>query len=178
MGMTRTFASFWNAQLNSLLKHLASEVGNPARIAVVGIGNEFNGDDAAGVLVVRTLQKKLSESDHLLMIEGGTAPENITGRLRRFHPHLVVMVDSAEMAQPAGSVMLVEMQSLDGLSASTHTLPPSVLAKFLQKELGCRVVLLGIQPATLEFDAPLSAAVRESVRKVSRVLARMLAQPS
>lgn len=145
---------------------------------MVGIGNEFNGDDAAGVLVVRTLQEKLSESDCVLLIEGGTAPENTTGRLRRFRPDLVLMIDSAEMAQPAGWVMLVEMESVDGLSASTHTLPPSVLAKFLQSELGCRVVLLGIQPATLDFDAPLSPAVKESVRSVSRVLGRLLAQPS
>jgi len=160
------------------LNRLASEVGHPLRIAVIGIGNQFNGDDAAGVLVVRTLQKKLNQSDHLLLIEGGTAPENVTGRLRRFRPQVVVMVDSAEMGRSAGSVMLVEVEALDGLSASTHTLPPSVLAEFLQRELGCRVVLLGIQPETLEFDAPLSVPVKKAVIHISRALSRMFGEPS
>lgn len=176
-------ASSWNAQLRSLLKHLASEVesqsnGETLRIAVVGIGNEFNGDDAAGMLVVRTLQKKLNHLNHLLLVEGGTAPENYTARLRRFCPHLVLMVDSAEMDQPPGSVMLVAVNSLDGLSASTHTLPPSILANFLQRELGCQVALLGIQPQNLEFDAPLSEPVKRSVRRVKQSLIRMLCQPS
>lgn len=175
--------SSWNAQLRSLLKHLASEVesqskGETLRIAIIGIGNEFNGDDAAGVLVVRTLQKKLYHLNHLLLVEGGTAPENYTARLRRFRPHLVLMVDSAEMNQPPGSVMLVAVNSLDGLSASTHTLPPSVLANFLERELGCQVALLGIQPQSLEFDAPLSDPVKRSVARVKQSLIGMLGQPS
>ncbi|GIV65756.1 MAG: hydrogenase 3 maturation endopeptidase HyCI [Bellilinea sp.] len=165
-------------QLRSLLNRLANEAGGPLRLAVIGIGNEFNGDDAAGVLVVRTLQKQLSQSDHLLLIEGGTAPENTTGTLRRFRPHVVIMLDSAEMGQPPGSVMLVAIEDLDGLSASTHTLPPSVLSKFLQSELGCRVVLLGIQPFLLEFDAHLSAPVKKAVVNLSRALRRILESSS
>ncbi len=127
---------------------------------------------------MRTLQKKLSQSNHLLLMEGGTAPENTTGTLRRFRPDLIMMIDSAEMDRPAGSVMLVKMEGLDGFSASTHTLPPSVLAEFLQRELGCRVVLLGIQPLTLEFDAPLSGPVKKAISKISRTLISALPQPS
>ncbi len=111
-------------------------------------------------------------------MEGGTAPENTTGTLRRFRPDLIMMIDSAEMDRPAGSVMLVKMEGLDGFSASTHTLPPSVLAEFLQRELGCRVVLLGIQPLTLEFDAPLSGPVKKAISKISRTLISALPQPS
>ncbi|MFN7035719.1 MAG: hydrogenase 3 maturation endopeptidase HyCI [Bellilinea sp.] len=160
------------------MNRLASEAGEPLRIAVIGIGNPFNGDDAAGVMVVRTLQKKLDRADHLLLIEGGTAPENTTGMLRRFHPQVVIMVDCAEMGRPPGSVGLVEIEQLDGMSASTHTLPPSVLAEFLQRELGCRIVFVGIQPFTLEFDAPLSPPVRQAVSRVSRALHRILRSSS
>lgn len=141
---------------------------------MLGIGNEFNGDDAAGVLVVRALRKIIGQADHLLLIEGGTAPENTTATLRRFHPDVVLMIDSAEMGEEPGCVHLLAVEALDGLSASTHTLPPSVLVTFLQRELGCRVLLLGIQPQTLEFDAPLSEPVRRAISQIKRGLRQIL----
>ncbi len=143
-------------------------------MAVIGIGNEFNADDAAGVLIVRALQKIHSGCSDRLILEGATAPENFTAPLRRFQPDLTVLVDCAEMGKPPGTVALLAWDALDGLSASTHTLPPTVLAKFLLQAVGSQVALLGIQPAVLDFDAPLSPPVRAAVRRVSRDLAELL----
>lgn len=144
------------------------------RVALIGIGNEFNGDDAAGVLVARALRKKNSSRSDRLILEGATAPENFTAPLRRFQPDITLLVDSAEMGMSPGAVALLAWDALDGLSASTHTLPPSVLAEYVLQTIGCPVALLGIQPAVLDFDAPLSPPVRAAVRRVSRGLAQLL----
>jgi len=149
----------------------------PERIAVVGVGNTMRGDDGAGVWVVRTLAERLPASPHLLLIDGSTAPENFTGPLRRFRPDLVIEIDAAHLEQPPGTVAWVDWRDADGMSASTHTLPPSVLATFLSADLGCLVSLLGIQPATLEMGCGLSPDVAAAVERLADTLSAWLAEP-
>jgi hydrogenase maturation protease HycI len=139
------------------------------RVAILGIGNELRGDDAAGIAVVRAMAPAAHE--RLLIVEGGPAPENQTGRLRFFQPDLVVLVDAAELGEDPGTVRWLEWQEAVGLSASTHTTPPSMLALFLVESLGCKVVLVGIQPQDIGFDTPLTAPVAAAV---SRVVAELI----
>ncbi len=169
--------SSWKEQLNQALT-TAPDSGTPiepVRLAIMGVGNELNGDDAAGVAVVRALQPALAGQPRLLLIEAGPAPENFTGPLRRFAPNLVLIVDAANMGGEPGSVRWIEWQDTDGLSASTHSLPPSVLATYLIHEIGCRVALLGIQAQQVEFGEPISAAVQRAVREVAQGLVEVLA---
>ncbi|MEN4011491.1 MAG: hydrogenase 3 maturation endopeptidase HyCI [Bellilinea sp.] len=175
----KTSSPSWLEQLRSLLnrpvnKARAQPENAPFRVAMIGIGNEFNGDDAAGVLVARALRKRCSNRPDRLILEGGTAPENFTGALRHFQPDLAVLVDCAAMDEPPGAVALLDWDQLDGFGASTHTLPPTMLADFLLRDMGCAVALIGIQPAGLDFDAPLSPPVRAAVRQVSRGLIELL----
>lgn len=144
------------------------------RIAILGIGNELNGDDAAGVLAARKLiessggweTKTGSQTPLLYIVEAGMAPEAFTGPLRRFQPDLVVLIDAAELDEPPGTVACFDWAQAEGMSASTHTLPPTVLAQFLMREMGCRVMLIGIQPKSLSFDAVVSEEVLLAVRQV------------
>ena len=147
---------------------------NAVRVAVVGIGNELNGDDGAGVQVARALKQALPAREGLLVIDAGPAPENFTGSLRRFAPDLVVLVDAADMGGQPGEVAWIDPGEIDGMSASTHSLPVTVFSRFLTEEIGCRVVFIGIQPLRLDFDLPLSAPVEKAVHRVSAELARRL----
>ncbi len=146
----------------------------PPRVAVLGVGNEMNGDDGAGVCVVRALVARVAPTPGVLLIDGGTAPENFTGPLRRFRPDLVVEVDAAHQDQPPGTLAWIDWREADGLSASTHTLPPSVLASFLTSDLGCRVALIGVQPESLEMGRPLSPRVAAAVEYLAAQMADWL----
>jgi hydrogenase 3 maturation protease len=146
---------------------LAFPTPRPERVAVLGVGNELNGDDGAGVAVVRALAARLAATPRLLLIDAGTAPENFTGPLRRFRPDLVVEIDAAHQEQPPGTTSWIDWRDADGMSASTHTLPPSVLASFLISELECQVALIGIQPVTLEPGRPLSPEVEAAVERLA-----------
>ncbi len=117
-------------------------------------------------MVARRLKQELPECDDLLIIEGATAPENFTGLLRRFRPQRVLLIDCAEMQAEAGEIAWLLWEQVDGLSSSTHTLPPTVLADFLLAELGCSAALLGIQPGTTAFDAPMTPAVQAAVDQI------------
>lgn len=150
----------------------------PARVAILGVGNELNGDDAAGVRVVRELAARLPATPGVLLIDGGTAPENYSGPLRRFRPDLVLEIDAADLGAAPGTTSWVDWREADGLSASTHTLPPSVLAQYLVYEIGCQVALVGIQPARMNFGEGMSPAVERAVTHLAGELCLWLSQGS
>ena len=96
MEMTPRSRASWHDSLARTLKQLR-RLNRPPRLAVVGIGHELRGDDAAGVRVARALQSRFPTSDALVAIDAGSAPENHTGALRRFKPDLVLLIDAAQI---------------------------------------------------------------------------------
>ncbi len=91
-----------------------------------------------------------------------TRPRN----LRRFGPQVVLLIDAAEMGEAPGTVRWVGMEEIDGMSASTHTLPLSMLAKYLILELGCEVKILGLQPQSTEIGETVSREVLQAVDEI------------
>lgn len=156
------------------MSRLSSERGRSPRTAVVGVGHELRGDDAAGCAVARALAPVAESHSHVLVLDAGAAPENQLGPLRRFGPDLVIFVDAAQMGERAGTVRWFSPDETTGVSASTHTLPPAVIAQFLELELGCEVALIGIQPEQNALGTPVSASVQEAVELVVRELAKEL----
>ena len=152
-----------------LLRQWIALQNKPPRIAVLGIGNPLRSDDAAGVLVARRLvhSRLPSEPDSFLMIEAGNAPENSTAELRRFGPDVVLLIDAAEMGEIPGTIRWIEIHEIDGMSASTHILPLSMLAKYLTHELGCEVKILGIQLRSVEIGELVSEDVLLAVDEIS-----------
>jgi hydrogenase 3 maturation protease len=169
-----TSETSWLKVLEQTIERLRG-AERPARVAVVGMGQDLRGDDAAGVVVARALQRLVSAHDRLLVLDAGPAPENYTGSLRRFAPGLVLLIDAAQMDAPPGAVRWLSWQSAAGLSASTHSLPCSMLASYLVASLGCEVAILGIQPADTSIGARLSGVVRRSVQTlVQRLMEALL----
>ena len=161
-------SSDWQNWLNQTLKRLKNH--KPGRVAVVGIGHELRGDDAAGVMVARALKPVFAGDVHVLIVDGGHAPENHTGTLRRFTPDLVLLVDTASLSEPPGTVRWLAWEETSGLSASTHTMPPYVMARYLTAELGCEVALIGVQPDHMRIGTQVSPEVRRTVDEIVRVL--------
>jgi hydrogenase 3 maturation protease len=156
----------WQVALSIKLRHLCRPDGVP-RIAVVGMGQELRGDDGVGPRVARRLQDVLGVNDSVLVVDAGPAPENFTGALRRFGPDIVIVVDAAQMDEIPGRIHLLDQHDCVGLSVSTHTLPPSMLAEYLDHEVGCEVMLLGIQPSQTAIGSTFSAAVLTSIDRAA-----------
>jgi hydrogenase maturation protease HycI len=162
--------SSWKKWLETTLESAVVPQTRAYNFALLGIGNEFNGDDAAGVHIARRLAARIPNPvppGNILVIDAGLAPENFTGVLRRMRPALVLLIDAAEMGESAGTVRALDWRDSSGFGPSTHLQPLATLGEYLEAELGCRVALLGIQPAQLDFDAPLSPDVERAVDEVA-----------
>ncbi|KPL79241.1 hypothetical protein ADN00_04315 [Ornatilinea apprima] len=142
------------------------------RVVILGVGNELNGDDRAGVAVAEFLQAQLN-NPRFLVLNGGNAPENYVGKVIKFAPQVVLLIDAADLGEPPGAVRLVEWDETQGLSASTHSLPPSVMAKYLIAELGCQVLVLAIQAGSLELMQPLTPPVAQAVGEIVETLSQI-----
>ena len=158
----------WKASLSLHLQQLRNETGKSPRVAIVGIGNTQRSDDAAGMLVARTLSQRecATDKDYVLILEAGHAPENHTAPIRGFDPDMIVLVDAADMGKEPGVVEWISEDDIDGMSASTHSLPLSMLTKYLTLELGCKVLLLGIQAASNDVGESVRAEVSQAVEEV------------
>lgn len=122
-------------------------------VVVCGIGNSTRGDDACGPYVVEMLKDKDSR---LSLIDCGLAPENFTGKIKYINPRMIVIVDAADLGRDAGSFEKIDIEKIKGQLMSTHKLPVSLFIEFLQKETGCDVEFIGIQPKGLGFCEDMS----------------------
>lgn len=135
-------------------------------MAILGIGNELNGDDSAGNWVARKLNSSLNNQPNLFILDCGAIPENAAGPLRKFKPDLILLIDTADLNEPAGMIQWVELNTVGGFSASSHTLPLSMLSQYLKSELNCEVEMICIQPQSLEFGDLLSKPVKRGVNQI------------
>ena len=104
--------------------------------------------------------------DHLL-INGSIAPENYTGKIAKFNPDLVILIDAADMGKEPGTITLLPWEQTTGFSASTHTLPPYVMAEYLTTAVDCQVIVIGIQPQQVNFAESLSPSVESAVKEIT-----------
>lgn len=141
---------------------------------MVGIGAELNGDDAAGVIVARKLKLLMHEQPDILVLDGGSVPESTIGPLRKFAAQLVVLVDAADIHAEPGTVQWIDQNLITGSGFSTHSMPLTMLCQFMEQEIGCEVLILGIQPANVEFGQPLSVPCRKSANKIAREFKKLI----
>jgi hydrogenase 3 maturation protease len=159
----------------ALIRKLQAHSGSPGslKVVVLGVGSELRSDDAVGVRVAQRVRQKNLKG--LWSLPGGTAPENFTADIRQISPTHVLIVDSADMGEPAGTIRLIDPADIGGISFGTHALPLSVLAGYLQQETGCRVILMGIQPQSIEFGEQLSPAVSAALEEAVQAIAEAVA---
>jgi hydrogenase 3 maturation protease len=173
MEMKEMSSLSWQNNLHQTILKLKSAEIDP-RIALIGVGNPMRGDDVAGILLTRLLRPLANANDKLLVACAGTAPENCIGLIRRFNPDLVLFIDAAQLNEKPGAVRWIPWRMTTGFSASTHTLPIYLLASYLNREMGCQIALLGIQPAHLSFG-PLTPIVRKRVWEMAQALRAIFA---
>jgi len=156
--------------LKSLLKN---KFTNAKRVVVLGVGSDLRGDDIAGILVaqkIEAFQKKIGERKRLKVLLGFTAPENFTGDIKRFAPTHLIVVDSAEIKKAPGDVVLLDPQTVGGMTFSTHSLPLKIMTDYLLIDLKCEILIIGIQPKTLHYGSPVSGEVKKSAEAVARII--------
>ncbi|NLF52638.1 MAG: hydrogenase maturation protease [Leptolinea sp.] len=161
----KTLPLSWNEQIKQSLWKLWNSFPE-APVVLIGVGNPLMGDDAAGLLVIQKLKTSLPAAKLIIPVDGGPAPENCSGLIRRLKPGLVFFIDAGDMGEIPGTVGVFAANKADGVTAFGHSLPLSVLGQYLEAEVGCHSFLQIIQPEYIDFDLPVSQTILATVDEI------------
>ena len=150
-------------------------VKNYSKIAVVGIGNELRQDDFIGSQIVRNLKKVLS-SGKILILDCETVPENYVGVIERFNPSHILVIDAAQIGFAPGKYALVGFEKVRGEGISTHDLSLEIFAKYIKKVTNAKLILLAIQPKSIEFETGLTEELAKTAEEIADLLSEVLIQ--
>jgi len=143
-------------------------------VLVLGIGNLVMGDDGVGVLVAQRLQQEYRFAENVEIVDGGTLGLDLLPKLENISN--LIMIDAVETGQSAGTCVRLcgrELPIALETKISPHQmglkdlLAVSELMGHLPKEM----VLIGVQPGSIEMEIGLTAEVEAQLEiLVSNVL--------
>ena len=136
----------------------------PGNIVFTGLGNEYRGDDGAGLLFVGKLKETAYFNDSVF-IKAGTNPENYLRKISDASPALVVFIDAAQTDRTAGDIFWITTEELDSINISTHSFSIKMIEDFLKAENQIDFKYLGIEPKTTGLGLEMS---EEVVRGIDR----------
>ncbi len=150
-----------------------------ARARVIGIGNEFRGDDAVGLLVARRVQALADPPVEVLERDG-----EATALMEAWHGSgRVVLIDALQSGAPPGTIQRFDAKKQPlpaGLfSCSTHAfgLAQAVELARVMNRLPERLIIYGIEGIHFGEGSGLSPEVARSVDPVAGQVLRELEDP-
>ena len=136
------------------------------KVCVIGIGNRLKGDDAAGPELI----DRITGRSRFHCLDTGVAPENYLEKIVLIKPDTVLLVDAMDFGGEAGACRLFAADQIMGGGWSSHALSLRLTCDYLQQRISARIFILGIQPAQVNMNRPLSAAVSAAVEKLAAEL--------
>jgi hydrogenase 3 maturation protease len=109
------------------------------------------------------------------LLNGEEEPENLLDQIVGMKPDSILIVDALELSAHPGSVALLEEGQLERRNLSTHHASLKLFIECVKGETGAKVLVLGIQPKSIEIGRAISSEVKESLGHLRDVLSRAFA---
>jgi hydrogenase 3 maturation protease len=149
------------SEKNKVLKKLQSIMSeNPL---IICIGNELRGDDGAGIVIGRSLEK-IGSVNTLLVYD---TPENYLQKIVTYPADCRLWVDVVNWGAAPGSFTLFRPDEIQHFAISTHNYSPIVLLQYLKNFRDIPDYFLGIQPADMSLGKQLSPPVSETIERIT-----------
>ncbi len=156
---------------------LKNKLRDAQRIAVLGIGSSLRADDAAGLMIAQELKTRIKNKQKNCSFKvflGETAPENLTGEIKKFKPTHLIVIDAVDFNLKIGALRVVDLSTEGGASFSTHRVPIGIFRDYLYKSIQCETILIGIQPGSTEFCGKLTSGIQKSIRAAAKQIGEVL----
>ncbi len=140
-------------------------------LAILGVGNEDNGDDAVGLYITRILQKA-SLANWVEIFYCERVPEHFLGKLDKLKPNRIIVLDATDMKEIPGAIAIFPKEMISqGYHFSTHTLSLTMLEEFLKPSIkDLKTLYVGIQPKYTVFETPLSEECKKEGEEFAKLL--------
>ena len=143
---------------------------------LIAVGNDLRGDDAFGPEVARLVAAG-GPLPGVELLDGGVAPENLAERAARTSPRTVLLLDAVRFTGPVGELRLIEPGGLEWGSVGTHAPSLGLLAEYVERRCGARVLLLGCEPGRTDLGEELSPEVRAAAARAADAIRHAAGAP-
>ncbi len=144
--------------------HLTDELSNydKERIVFVGLGNEYRGDDAAGIEFVKRIKlRKEFQKSHFIL--AGRNPENYLEQIISYKPKLVVFVDAVYSSSNPGDVKFFTEKEIEETDFSTHAFSIKMIRDYLLNVRKMDFLFIGIQPLSTNLNEKISETLKSKL---------------
>jgi hydrogenase maturation protease len=139
-------------------------VAEPTKIQtlVLGVGNTLLSDEGVGIHVVERLVKSYNVPEEVQVLDGGTLGMDLLYYLEGIEN--LLLIDAVEAHREPGALIRLsgdEVPAFLSIKISPHQLgvPDMLAAAKLKGSFPKRIVLWGIQPASLDIGLELSETI-------------------
>jgi len=146
------------------MSNLSAEIG--AAIAprgttlLITVGNPLRADDGLGPFVG---ERVTFRSPECRVINAYTTPENIAQSVIDLKPDKIILLDAARFGGRPGELKVIALDLIDRhTTLSTHSFPLGVTFSVVREDTGAELVVLGVEPGSVEFAEGLTPEVKKS----------------
>ena len=156
---------------------MSQEMSAEPRVLVLGIGNLVMSDDGVGVKVVQRLQREYSFPDWVEIMDGGTLGLDLLPKLEGIER--LIIVDAVETGEKPGTCVRLTGEELPialetKLSPHQMGLKDLLAVAQLMGHAPREMVLIGVQPGSIEMDTELTEDVEATVEVlISNILGEL-----
>lgn len=154
-------------------KRMWSMNNGRGKITVIGLGNTLYTDEGVGIHVLPLLEEALAGMENVEIIEGSTDGIRLLGPVE--DTDQLILLDSINGPGPAGHLYTVEREDIPAycnVKMSVHQLgfQEVLFAARIRERVPARMVLFGVQPASLDFGIGLSDTVQERLAVLTEMV--------
>jgi hydrogenase 3 maturation protease len=150
----------WPMNFNEFAKELESYP--PANVLFVALGNEYRGDDGAGLVFLDKLQE-LDSFTGAGFLKVYTNPENNLQQILASNAGVVVFIDAAHFGGEPGEIKWLDGKEIDNAGISTHAFSMQLVEKYLLNNRPFIFKYLGIEPLRTDVGDHISPLVLTSI---------------
>ncbi|RYL93614.1 Ni/Fe-hydrogenase, b-type cytochrome subunit [Sporolactobacillus sp. THM19-2] len=141
-----------------------SSLDGVKKITVLGIGNTLHSDEGTGIHVLNRLRTALQDVPNLELVDGSTEGMQLLGPVE--DTDQLIIIDAINAGEEPGTLITLnknQIPSFSGIKMSVHQIgfQEVVSAAQLRDRLPEKMVMFGIQPASLKLGTELSKTVEQ-----------------
>jgi hydrogenase maturation protease len=140
------------------------------KITILGIGNTLFTDEGVGIHLLPILQEKFKNDVDIEIIEGLTDGMKLLGPVE--DAENLIIIDAINAGKDPGTIISLqgdEIPAYFGVKMSIHQMgfQEVLLAAKLRERYPKRIVMFGLQPASLELGLELTIKVSEKLPELA-----------
>ncbi|MBL4953848.1 HyaD/HybD family hydrogenase maturation endopeptidase [Neobacillus sp. OS1-32] len=140
------------------------------KITILGIGNTLFSDEGVGIHLLPLLEEKYKDDDLIDIIEGQTDGMKLLGPVE--DAENLIIIDAINAGKEGGSIIRLEGEEIPayfGIKMSIHQMgfQEVLFAAKLRERYPKQVVMLGMQPSSLELGVGLTKTNQEKLSELA-----------